>query len=171
VTTVHQPSKLPAVPPHRQTRFNRFFARWLASPLGGLSGGAVLVRYKGRVSGAQRQLPVYLRPIEGGYLIRVGGAEQKKWWRNFRSPWPIEIVRGGRTIEGTGLAVSGDTERGRQIAADFFAEHRSAARRAGLPKVAKGERHAAADVAAAAAGLVFVVVSPDRPSPRPASVA
>jgi hypothetical protein len=153
-------NKIPAPAPHQQTRFNRFFARWLASPLGGLSGGAALVRYEGRVSGESRQLPVYLRPIEGGYLIRVGRPEQKNWWRNFRSPWPIEIVHGKRVVQGTGRAVTGDTDEGRQMAADFFAVHRSAARRAGLPKVKKGERHSAKDVAAAAAGLVFVVVTP-----------
>jgi hypothetical protein len=155
-----QASKTPAVPPHSQTRFNRFFARWLASPLGALSGGAALVRYKGRVSGEARQLPVYVRAMEGGYFIRVGRAEQKNWWRNFRSPWPIEIVRGGHVVAGTGVVVAGDTDQGRRMAAGFFATHRSAARRAGLPKIKKGERHSAEAVAAAAAGLVFVVVTP-----------
>lgn len=140
--------------------FNRLVGGLLATPLGRLGGGLAMVRYKGRVSGQQRQLPVYLRPIEGGYLIRVGRAEQKNWWRNFRTAWPIEIAHHGRVIRGTGLAVSGETQQGRQMAADFFAANRSAARRAGLPRLKKGERQAPDAVAAAAAGMVFVVVTP-----------
>ncbi|MGD0018643.1 MAG: hypothetical protein ABSD62_05260 [Candidatus Limnocylindrales bacterium] len=146
----------------QQSRFNRFMARWLASPFGVLSGRVVLVRYTGRVSGLPRQLPVNCEPFEGGYLIRVGRPEQKSWWRNFTSPWPIEIVRKGRRIPGSAVVVPGTTGRGQRIAADYFATHHGAAKRAGLPKMHKGELPTPEALQAAAATLVFVVVTPEK---------
>jgi hypothetical protein len=136
--------------------------RWLASPFGILSGRVVLVRYVGRVSGLQRRLPVNCESFEDGYLIRVGKSEQKSWWRNFRSPWPVELVRKGRRIRGSAVAVSGTTGNGQRIAADYFTRHHGAARRAGLPKMHKGELPSPEALQAAAAQLVFVVVTPDR---------
>jgi hypothetical protein len=143
-----------------QSRFNRFMARWLASPFGALSGRVVLVRYKGRVSGLPRQLPVNCEPFEGGYLIRVGRPETKSWWRNFTQPWPVELVRKGRRIQGAAVAVPGTTGRGQRIAAEYFATHRGAAKRAGLPRTPKGERPTPEAVQAGAAKLLFVVVTP-----------
>ena len=145
----------------RQSRFNRFMTWWLVSPFGALSGRVVLVRYTGRVSGLPRRLPVNCEPLEGGYLIRVGWPEQKSWWHNFTQPWPIELVRKGRRIRGTAVAVPGTTGRGQRIAADYFATHRGAAKRAGLPKMHKGELPTPEALQAAAATLVFVVVTPE----------
>ena len=142
--------------------FNRFMVRWLASPFGALSGRVVLLRYCGRVSGVPRQLPVNCEPFEAGYLIRVGLPEQKKWWRNFRSPWPVELVRKGRSIRGSAVAMPGTTGDGQRIAAEYFTHHHGAARRAGLPKMHKGELPSPEALQAAAAQLVFVVVTPDR---------
>jgi hypothetical protein len=113
--------------------------RWLASPFGVLSGRVVLVRYVGRVSGLQRRLPVNCEPFEDGYLIRVGKAEQKTWWRNFRSPWPVELVRKGRRISGSAVAIPGATGTGQRIVADYFTHYHGAARRAGLPNMRKGD--------------------------------
>ncbi len=141
--------------------FNRFMVRWLASPLGHLSGKVVLVRYVGRISGRQRQLPVNCERFEGAYLIRVGRPDEKRWWRNFRSPWPIELVRKGRRIRGTAVVVAVATGNGQRLAAEYFAGHRGAARRAGLPRLRKGEVPAPEALQAAAAQLVFVLVTPD----------
>ncbi len=146
----------------RQSRFNRFMARWLASPFGVLSGRVVLVRYTGRTSGLRRQLPVNCEPFENGYLIRVGRPEQKRWWRNFSTPWPVELVRKGRRIRGSAVAVPGTTGSGQRIAAGYFATHHGAAKRAGLPKMHKGELPTPEALQAAAATLTFVVVTPER---------
>ena len=144
----------------RQSRFNRFLARWLASPFGVLSGRVVLARYVGRVSGLPRQLPVNCDRFENGYLIRVGHAAQKTWWRNFRSPWPMVIVRKGRRIHCSAVVVSGTTGDGQRMAADYFTRNHGAARRAGLPKMHEGEQPSPAALQAAAAAMVFVVVTP-----------
>jgi hypothetical protein len=146
----------------RQTRFNRFLMWWLASPFGALSGKVVLLRYTGRVSGLPRQIPLNAEPFERGYLIHVGKFERKQWWRNFRSPWPAQIVRKGRRIRGSAVVVPGTTADGKRIAAGYFADHVGAARRAGLPKLAKGEHPTPEALQTAAATLVFVIFTPDR---------
>ncbi len=148
--------------PRPMSRFNRFFVRWLASPIGFLSGRAMLVRYNGRVSGRQIRLPVNVARLEGEYLISVGHAERKIWWRNFISPWPIELVRGRRVIRGTAVVVPGSTGRGQEMASEFFATHHGAARRAGLPRFWKGEAVTPEQLTAAAATKTFVVVTPNR---------
>lgn len=145
----------------KSSGFNRFMVRWLASPLGALSGSVVLVRYVGRISGEPRQLPVNCEPFDNGYLIRVGLPERKTWWRNFRSPWPVELVRKGRRIGGSAVVVSGDTGNGQRLAADYFTRHHGAARRAGLPRMHQGEGPTPEALQAAAASMVFVVVTPE----------
>jgi len=141
--------------------FNRFMTRWLGSPFGVMSGGVSLIRYVGRVSGQPRSLPVRCRKYEGGYLVRVGKFEQKTWWRNFTSAWPIDVVRGSRVVPGSAVTVPGATGRGQRIAADYFATHRGAARRAGLPRLPKGESHSPEELQAAASTMLFVVITPD----------
>ena len=142
------------------SRFNRFMVRFFKSPLGRLSGSVVLVSYVGRVSGITRQLPVNCERYGDSYLIRVGRWESKRWWRNFTSPWPMELVRGSRIIRGSGTVVPGTTGQGQRVAADYFATHQGAARRAGLPKLRKGELPTPEALQAAAAKMVFVVVTP-----------
>jgi hypothetical protein len=102
-------------------------------------------------------LPVNGEPIEGGYLIRVGRPEDKTWWRNFRSPWPIELVK-GRVLSGTGEVVLGETSEGQRLASHYFSTHPGAGRRAGLPRTRKGAAPDPALLHTAAAKLVFVVV-------------
>jgi hypothetical protein len=150
----------PATP--SRSRFNRFFTRWLASPFGGMSGGAMLVRYAGRASGRRYALPVRPASHDDGYLIRVGHPETKVWWRNFTAPWPIELVRGPRVLHGMGVVVLGSTGRGQAIARDWFTTHHGAAKRSGLPRFWKGEEVTPEQLQAAASNMVFVVVTPDR---------
>jgi hypothetical protein len=145
-----------------KSRFNRFMTRWLASPFGVMSGGVSLIRYVGRVSGRTRSLPVRCRNYEDGYVVRVGKFEQKVWWRNFTSPRPIEVVRGRRVVHGSAVIVPGTTGRGQSIAADYFAAHRGAAKRAGLPRLPKGESHSPEALQTAAATVLFLVITPDR---------
>ncbi len=152
----------PSVGHPPMSRFNRFFVRGLSSPLGFLSGRAVLVRYHGRISGNRYQLPVNATPYEGGILIKVGKPEGKIWWRNFTSPWPIELVRGPRVVRGSGVVIAGSTGRGQRVAADYFATHSGAARRAGLPRARDGKAPTAEQLQAAAANLVFVFVTLER---------
>jgi hypothetical protein len=146
----------------RGSRFNRLVVWWLSSPLGFLSGRARLVRYSGRTSGRRYSLPVNPMPYDCGYLIRVGHAETKTWWRNFTAPWPIEVVHGRRVVRGTAVVVQGSTGRGQQIAAEWFLVHHGMAKRAGLPRIWKGEPATPEQLQSAAAELTFILVTPDR---------
>ena len=67
---------------------------------------------------------------------------------------------GGRVVAGTAVAVAGTTERGQRIAADYFTVHHGQAKRAGLPRMHKGELPTPEALQAAASPLVFVVVTP-----------
>jgi hypothetical protein len=78
------------------------------------------------------------------------------------SPWPIELVRGPRVLRGSAVVVPGSTGRGQRIAADYFARHPGVARKLGLPRMRDWERPAPEALQAAAANLVFVVVTRDR---------
>ena len=95
-----------------------------------------------------------LRPRRGGGV--------QAWWRNFTSPWPVELVRKGRRIHGSAVVVSGTTGPGQRLAADYFTAHHGAARRAGLPKLHEGELPTPEALQAAAATLLFVVVTPEK---------
>jgi hypothetical protein len=72
---------------------------------------------------------------------------------------PGERVRKGRRIRGSAVVVSGETGNGQHIAADSFTRHHGPAR-AGLPRMHKGELPTPEELQAAAAALVFVVVTP-----------
>ena len=150
----------PARTAPRVSGFNRFMIRLLASPFADLAGGLVLVRYTGRRSGEARQLVVGCDRLEDGFLIIVGRPDQKTWWRNFMSPWPVDLGRGRSLVHGTAIVVRGNSERGLQLAAGYFAAHRGRGRRAGLPKLRKGEVASPGALRAAAAPLVFVLVTP-----------
>ena len=96
--------------------------------------------------------------------VQSGGGkfEHKTWWLNFRSPWPVELVRKGRRIRGSAVVVPGTTGNGQRIAAAYFAGHHGAARRAGLPRMRKCDVPSPEAPQVAAATLVFVVITPDR---------
>jgi hypothetical protein len=74
----------------------------------------------------------------------------------------VELVRKGRWIRGSAVAVPGTTGSGQRIAADYFATHHGAAKRAGLLRMHKGELPTPEALQAAAATLVFVVVTPEK---------
>jgi hypothetical protein len=150
-----------SAPASRQSGFNKFMSAWLDSPLGFLAGSVVLIKYTGRVSGRARRLPVNCELFENGFLIRVGKPEEKTWWRNFRQPWPIEIVRKGRRIRGSAVVALGSTGTGQRVAAEYFVKHRGAAKRAGLPNLHRGELPTPEQLQAAAGSMVFVIVNTD----------
>jgi len=100
-------------------------------------------------------------PFEAGYLIRVGRPDQKNWWRNFTQPWPIELVRKGRRIRGSAVAVPGTTRQRPAHRGRLLRHSPRGGEAGGLPKMHKGERPTPEALQAAAATLVFVVVTPE----------
>jgi hypothetical protein len=68
----------------------------LRSPLHALlDPGLIEVRYRGRWSGRRHALPVMYAPAGGRMVVLAGNAPAKTWWRNFRTPAPVEVRHRG----------------------------------------------------------------------------
>lgn len=90
---------------------NPVLRRLLRTPLGRALGRSLaVVRYTGRRTGAPHELVCqYVR--DGGHVwVVVGHADRKTWWRNLRSPAPVELWLAGRHVRGTAVAVVGAEE-------------------------------------------------------------
>src|SRR5689334_5025311 len=81
----------------------------LHSPLHGLlDPGICELRYQGRLTRRTVALPVLYAKFGEGYVVLVGDAPDKRWWRNFTGGHPVEIRRGGRLRTGTCRVVAPD---------------------------------------------------------------
>jgi len=90
--------------------------RWLGKHL-------AVIRYTGARTGQRRQLVAgYARP-GAAVWIWVGGAASKRWWRNFRTPAPVDLWLAGEHVTGRGFAVEGavDPETCREGVAAYVA--------------------------------------------------
>ena len=100
---------------------NPVLRRVLRTPLGrGLGRSLAVVRYTGRRTGAPHELVCQYVRDGGTVWILVGGADGKTWWRNLRTPAPVELWLAGRHVRATAVAVSGSEdaeECGRGLAA------------------------------------------------------
>ncbi|MEV4544684.1 hypothetical protein [Micromonospora echinaurantiaca] len=47
-------------------------------------------------------LPVLYAATGDRYVVLVGDSSDKRWWRHFRRPGPVEVHRGGRSRSGVG---------------------------------------------------------------------
>jgi F420H(2)-dependent quinone reductase len=76
---------------------NRAVATVLRSPFHALLSRKIeLISYRGRRSGTQFDTPTqYVELDDDVVAMMVGEPTGKEWWKNFREPWPIELlVRG-----------------------------------------------------------------------------
>lgn len=80
-------------------------------------GGAVLGRwlavidYTGRRSGLAHRLVTQYEADGPTVTIRVGMADRKTWWRNFRAPQPVQIRLAGQEHGGIAHSVIDDAVR------------------------------------------------------------
>jgi hypothetical protein len=145
---------------HRQPAFNVLLVWLLQSRFHSLASGSLaVVRYRGRVTGVERALPVQCATAGSEFVIMVARPDQKTWWRSFLTPWPITLVYRGARVVGTGVVVHSNTDKGRRLAASYFSRFPRAARPIGLV-VQRGESVDPGAVSAAAGNLTFVCVSP-----------
>lgn len=80
----------------RASLSSRVVGSVLRSPIGRRLGRSlVLLRVRGRHSGARFEFPVQYASTEGGIVVVPGRPETKQWWRNLREPSPIEVLRNG----------------------------------------------------------------------------
>jgi hypothetical protein len=91
---------------------NRTVLAILRSPLHGLlDAGMCELRYRGRRTGRTVALPVMYAVHGNDVVVLVGDAPDKRWWRNFTRPGPVEIRRGRQRLAGVGRIVA-STEAG-----------------------------------------------------------
>jgi hypothetical protein len=94
---------------HPPAYVNRVVLAMLRSPLHRLlDPGMCELRYRGRRSGRSVSLPVMYAAGDNRTVVLVGDAPDKRWWRNFTTPAPVDVRRAGRTCHGTGRIVPAD---------------------------------------------------------------
>jgi hypothetical protein len=93
------------VQPHRPLA-NRGVLALLRSPLHRLlDPGLRELRYRARRSGRTVALPVMYAQSGDRFVVLVGNAPSKVWWRHFTTPAPVEVRRGHRVRQGIGRVV------------------------------------------------------------------
>jgi hypothetical protein len=88
---------------------NRMVLAVLRSPLHGLlDPGICELRYRGRRTGRMVALPVIYARYGERFVVVVGDASDKRWWRNFTDPRQVEVRRGRQRGVGTCRVVTPD---------------------------------------------------------------
>ena len=101
----------------------------LRSRFHGLASGALLVvSWSGRSSGRRFSIPVGYQRDGDEVVVMLTRPEVKSWWKNFRSPWPADLLLAGRERTAMGSLVPPGSS-------DFFALVEKTAR--GTPWMAK----------------------------------
>jgi hypothetical protein len=96
---------------HHHPLANRCVLSLLRSPVHNLlDPGLRELRYRGRHSCAEIALPVIFAQDGDRIVVLVGDAPAKTWWRNFRTPHPVQVLRGGTIQAGTGRVLDPDDE-------------------------------------------------------------
>jgi deazaflavin-dependent oxidoreductase (nitroreductase family) len=72
-----------------------------------LSFGLMLITVTGRRSGRRYTLPVGYQRQSDRLTVLVSKAPRKSWWRNYRSPGPVEVRLRGRRRVGEARVVPG----------------------------------------------------------------
>ncbi len=88
------------------TPLNPLVIALLRSRLHGIgSRQMMVVSWTGRKSGRRFSIPVaYQRKGADGreIVVLISKVNKKRWWKNFREPWPAELLLRGRVREATG---------------------------------------------------------------------
>lgn len=87
---------------------------WLSTPIG---GAMVLLRVRGRKSGAVRETPLNYLVAEGAIWVLAGFGPRSEWFRNLVADPRVEAVLPGRVVKGTATEVRSPAVRRRIIPA------------------------------------------------------
>ena len=89
----------------------------LRSPFHRIASRALLVvSWSGRSSGRNFSIPVGYQRDGDDVIVMLTKPGEKKWWKNFRSPWPADLLIAGRLRTAMGeLIPSGSEELGRLV--------------------------------------------------------
>jgi hypothetical protein len=136
------------MPPLRLLRLaNPFVRAVLGSPAHRLlSGGLIVLAYRGHRSGRTFRIPLRYATMRGDRVVALAvGADGKLWWRSFSQPTPATLL-----VRGAERAVSGRLLQGEERRAALRAYLARFPRAAGPLGVRDAEGDGALDAAAAA---------------------
>jgi deazaflavin-dependent oxidoreductase (nitroreductase family) len=69
-----------------------------------------LLTVTGTRSGRRYSFPVQYIEEGDDLWVMTGHASEKRWWKNLRSPAPVEIVLRGRTVPAMAMAVTREAD-------------------------------------------------------------
>jgi hypothetical protein len=111
-----------------------------------LSGGLIVLAYRGHRSGRTFRIPLRYATMPGDRIVALAvGADGKLWWRSFSQPGPATLL-----VRGVERAVSGRLLQGEERRAGLRAYLARFPRAAGPLGVPDGESDGALDAASAA---------------------
>ncbi len=88
------------------TPANRLVVALLRSPVGGLAArGLLVLEYTGRASGRRFATPVGYQRDGDAFVVLLSKPRDKHWWKNFREPWPAEVIVRRQRVPVTGVLV------------------------------------------------------------------
>jgi len=89
------------------TPANRLVVSLLRSRAHGLaSRGLMVLSWEGRSSGRPFAIPVGYQRDDETFIVLLSKPSEKNWWRNFRQPWPAELLVRGEECSVTGVLVA-----------------------------------------------------------------
>lgn len=78
---------------------NKVVAALLRSPLHRVaSGGLTVLSWTGRSSGKSFSIPIGYQRDGTTYVVLLSKPQGKNWWKNFRTPWPAELLVKTETV-------------------------------------------------------------------------
>ena len=80
-----------------------------------LSGALCVVSWSGRKSGRRVSIPTGYQRHGDEVIVMLTKPGDKTWWKNFRSPWPAELLLAGRERTAMGDVVPAGSERFTQL--------------------------------------------------------
>jgi hypothetical protein len=90
--------------PGPRSKIDRVVRATLRSPLHSLLDPAVCeLSYAAPLAGHEVTFPVFYAHLGSALVVVAGNADAKRWWRAFRSPWPVDVRRHGE-VSWTGIA-------------------------------------------------------------------
>ena len=88
---------------------NRAIAALLRSPLHVVaSKGLMILTWEGRKSGRTYSVPVGYQRRDDLIVVLLSKPDAKTWWRNFREPWPAELLVQRDSVRVVGELVPSD---------------------------------------------------------------
>ena len=85
---------------------NPLLRRLLRSPAGHRLGSRLaVIRYRGRRTGLAHEVVAGYRREGNTAWVTVGLPERKVWWRNLRTPAPVEVWLAGQHHDATAVVV------------------------------------------------------------------